>query len=87
MSRRDRPVPVSGIMVEWPMMNCWSVSASFERRKLPSFRADAFRSYPGAPVEVPLVLAQRIVFGAVGYAHGPGFEPRADFAKAAGVSR
>src|SRR5215471_1116451 len=28
-----------------------------ERRKLPSFRADAFRSYPGAPVEVPLVLA------------------------------
>ena len=35
-----------------------------ERRKLPSFCADAFRSYPGAPVEVPLVLAQRIAFGA-----------------------
>ncbi len=55
-----------------------------ERRKLPSFCADAFRSYPGAPVEVPLVLAQRIVFGAVGYARGLGFEPHADFAKAAG---
>ena len=55
-----------------------------ERRKLPSFRADAFRSYPGAPVEVPLVLAQRIVFGAIGYARGLGFEPHADFAKAAG---
>jgi hypothetical protein len=39
-----------------------------DRRKLPSFCADAFRSYPGAPVEVPLVLAQRIVFGAIGYA-------------------
>jgi len=35
-------------------------------------------------VEVPLVLAQRIVFGAVGYARGLGFEPHADFAKAAG---
>ncbi len=55
-----------------------------ERRKLPSFCADAFRSYPGTPVEVPLVLAQRIVFGAVGYARGLGFEPHADFAKAAG---
>ena len=55
-----------------------------ERRKLPSFCADAFRSYPGAPVEVPLVLAQRIVFGAIGYARGLGFEPHADFAKAAG---
>src|SRR5207245_1889564 len=55
-----------------------------ERRKLPSFCADAFRSYPGEPVEVPLVLAQRIVFGAVGYARGLGFEPHADFAKAAG---
>jgi hypothetical protein len=55
-----------------------------ERRKLPSFRADAFRSYPGEPVEVPLVLVQRIVFGAIGYARGLGFEPHADFAKAAG---
>jgi hypothetical protein len=54
-----------------------------ERRKLPSFCADAFRSYPGEPVGVPLVLAQRIVFGAVGYARGLGFEPHADFAKAA----
>src|SRR6266498_2944998 len=30
------------------------------------------------------VLAQRIVFGAVGYARGLGFEPHADFAKATG---
>jgi hypothetical protein len=57
---------------------------SVERRKLPSFCADAFRGYPGEPVEVPLVLAQRIVFGAVGYARGLGFEPHADFTKAAG---
>jgi hypothetical protein len=56
-----------------------------ERRKLPSFCADAFRTYPGAPVEVPLILAQRIVFGAIGYARGLGFEPYADFAKAAGI--
>jgi hypothetical protein len=55
-----------------------------KRRKLPSFCADAFRGYPGAPVEVPLVLVQRIVFGAIRYARGLGFEPHADFAKAAG---
>jgi hypothetical protein len=55
-----------------------------ERRKLPSFCADAFRSYPGAPVEVPLVLVHQIVFGAIRYARGLGFEPHADFAKAAG---
>jgi hypothetical protein len=55
-----------------------------ERRKLPSLCADAFRSYPGAPVQVPLVLVQRIVFGAIRYARGLGFEPHADFAKAAG---
>lgn len=36
------------------------------------------------PAEVPLVPAQRIVSGAVGYARGLGFEPHADFAKAAG---
>jgi hypothetical protein len=46
--------------------------------------AVAFGSYPGPPVKVPLVLAQRIVFGAIGYARGLGFEPHADFAKAAG---
>lgn len=55
-----------------------------ERGKLPSFCADACRSYLEAPVEVPLVLAQRIVFGGIGYARGLGFEPHADFAKAAG---
>ena len=54
------------------------------RMKLPSFCADAFGSYPGPPVKVPLVLAQRIVFGAIGYARGLGFEPHADFANAAG---
>jgi hypothetical protein len=54
------------------------------RMKLPSFCADAFGSYPGPPVKMPLVLAQRIVFGAIGYARGLGFEPHADFAKAAG---
>jgi len=57
---------------------------SVERRKLTSLRADLFRSYPGAPVEVPLALAQQIVFGAIGYARGLGLEPHEDFARAAG---
>lgn len=55
-----------------------------ERRKLPSFCAETFRSYPGTPVAVPLVLVQQIVLGAVEYARGLGFEPHTDFAQAAG---
>lgn len=35
-------------------------------------------------MRVPLELAQQIVYGAIAYARGLGFEPHADFARAAG---
>ncbi len=34
---------------------------------------------------VPLELGRQIVYGAIGYAHKLGFEPHADFGRAAGV--
>lgn len=55
-----------------------------ERRKLPEFLSTFFSGYEERPVEVPLLLAQHIVFGAIKYARGLGFEPHPDFAKAAG---
>jgi hypothetical protein len=55
-----------------------------DRRKLPEFRFQMFRSYPGPPLEANLELAQNLVFGAVEYARGLGFEPHPDFAACAG---
>jgi hypothetical protein len=55
-----------------------------ERRKLPEFRFQVFRTYAGPPLEAPLELAQQLVFGAVEYARGLGFEPHPDFAACAG---
>jgi hypothetical protein len=55
-----------------------------DRRKLPEFRFQMFRTYAGQPLEAPLELAQQVVFGAVEYARGRGFEPHSDFAACAG---
>ncbi len=55
-----------------------------DRRKLPRFLFQAFRDYSGPPLEAPLGLAQQLVFGAIGYARGLGFEPHPDFAACAG---
>jgi hypothetical protein len=49
----------------------------------PAFAHMFFSSYPSEPIEVPLELAQNLVFGAVDYARGLGFEPHPDFAPAA----
>jgi hypothetical protein len=42
-----------------------------------------FAGYDELAVPVPLELAQHLVFGAVEFARGPGFEPHLDFATAA----
>ena len=57
---------------------------SVERRKLPELVSRFFstwRSQP--PVPAPLELARHLVFGAVDYARGLGFEPHPDFARGA----
>jgi hypothetical protein len=57
---------------------------TMDRRKLPDFVRSFFSTFGQPPVAAPLELAQQVVFGAVDYAHGMGFEPHPDFAKCAG---
>ena len=53
---------------------------SVDRRKLPAFTDEYFRSYDQPPLAVPIDLARHLVFGAVRYARELGFEPHPDFA-------
>lgn len=50
---------------------------------LPEFVRTYYSSYEARPLAAPLELAQHLVFGAVEYARGLGFEPHPDFAAAA----
>jgi hypothetical protein len=43
-----------------------------------------FAAFDGPPLAAPIELARQLVFGAVEYARGLGFEPHRDFAPAAG---
>jgi hypothetical protein len=61
--------------------NC-SGPKTMDRRKLPEFVSSFFASQ--SPVPAPLELARHVVFGAVDYARGMGFEPHPDFAKCVG---
>jgi hypothetical protein len=63
--------------------NC-PVPKTMDRRKLPDFVSFFFRSFSRPPVPAPLDLARHVVFGAVDYARGLGFEPHPDFATCAG---
>jgi hypothetical protein len=59
---------------------------TMDRRKLPDFTWTFFSAWSNrAPVAAPLELARHIVFGAVDYARGLGFEPHSDFAKGAAL--
>lgn len=59
---------------------------TMDRRKLPAFRQKFFSAWPGQrPVAAPLEMARHIVFGAVDYARGMGFEPYPDFARGASL--
>jgi hypothetical protein len=53
-------------------------------REVPRFVDRFFSAYDGRPLEAPVELARHLVFGAVEYARGLGFEPASDFDKAAG---
>jgi hypothetical protein len=57
---------------------------TMDRRKLSEFVSVFFRAFSRPPVSAPLDLARHVVFGAVDYARGMGFEPHPDFTKCAG---
>jgi hypothetical protein len=50
-----------------------------DRRKLPEFVFRTFSAYDGSPMAAPVELARQLVFGAIEYARGLGFEPCSDF--------
>ena len=54
------------------------------RKQLRRFVAAFFDGFDGAPLEAPAELARHLVWGAVAYARGLGFEPHPDFGPAAG---
>lgn len=59
---------------------------TMDRRKLPDFARTFFSAWSGqAFVAAPLDLARHVVFGAVDYARGLGFEPHPAFAKGAAL--
>jgi hypothetical protein len=58
---------------------------SIDERGLAEFAAEYFASYDEDPLAVPVELARQLVFGAVDYARGLGFEPHPDFAAAADI--
>jgi hypothetical protein len=59
--------------------------SSVDRRKLPQFVHRYFSTWSSPPVPAPLEMARHLVFGAVDYARGLGFEPHPDFAGGASL--
>jgi hypothetical protein len=57
---------------------------SMDRRRLGGFIQQIFSAWDESAVQVPLELGRQIVYGAIGYARELGFEPHADFRRAAG---
>jgi hypothetical protein len=89
VARRHRPrrVSVCGYLVD---VFCLGVKNALgpkvmNDRELPGFLDTFFGAFEnvGAPIEAPLELARHLVWGAVDYARGLGFEPHSDFPPAA----
>jgi hypothetical protein len=55
-------------------------SRVMDERRATDFRSSFFGAYDARPLETPLELVQHLVFGAVEYARGLGFEPARGFA-------
>jgi hypothetical protein len=53
-------------------------------RRLGGFIQQIFSAWDEPAVQVPLELGRQVVYGAIGYARELGFEPHADFGRAAG---
>jgi hypothetical protein len=88
VARRHRhdKVSVCGYLVD---VHCLGVKNALGPRlmdelDLVDFRRYFFGAFDADPVAAPLELAQQLVFGAVDYARGLGFEPHADYADVVG---
>lgn len=88
VARRHRhdKVSVCGYLVD---VHCLGVKNALGPRlmdevDLVAFRRWFFAAYGADPVVAPLDLAQQLVFGAVDYARGLGFEPHPDYVDVVG---
>jgi hypothetical protein len=84
--RGGSKVAACGYLVD---VYCLGVKNAFgphalDRRKLPEFVHQYFRSYDAPPLAAPVELARHLVFGAVAYARDLGFDPAPGFEAAAG---
>jgi hypothetical protein len=87
VARRHRPgkVSVCGYLVDtW----CLGVKNALgpemmNERRLPEFRGRFFAAFDADPLPAPIELVQHLVWGAVEYARGLGFEPHHDLWTAA----
>jgi len=88
LARERRPGKVSacGYLVD---TQCLGVKNALGPRNLddwvlPGFVREFYGAFEGEAVPAPLALAQDLVFGAVDYARGLGFDPHPDFRAATG---
>jgi hypothetical protein len=85
--RRDRDrVSICGYLVDAYCLGVKNAVGprSMDRHDLPDFITQYFSAFADPPLAAPLELARHLVFGAIEYARGLGFEPHPDFAAAAG---
>lgn len=87
VARRNRHNKISacGYLID---AYCLGVKNAFGPRvlddqELVAFRRRFFEGYEAEPLAAPLELVQHLVFGAIDFARGLGFEPHADYAEAA----
>jgi len=88
VARRDRHNKVStcGYLVDVYCLGVKNVLGPrvLDDHEFVSLRRSFFGAYEAEPLAAPLDLAQHLVFGAVDFARGLGFEPHADYADATG---
>jgi hypothetical protein len=82
----DTTVSVCGYLVDTYCLGVKNAvpPSMINQRHLSDFLADFFAAYTHGALPAPLELAQDLVFGAVEYARGLGFDPHRDFYLAAG---
>jgi hypothetical protein len=83
VARELRPgrVRVGGCLVDVYCLGVKAISGPrlVDEQALPEFVRDFYSAYDRSAVAAPLELAQHLVFGAVDYARGLGFEPAPGF--------
>lgn len=82
--RHSSKLQVAGFLID---VYCLGVKnalgAAMNERELPEFLANYFANYDGGALAIPVEQARHVVFGAVDYARGLGFEPHPDYAPVA----